>query len=103
MSGPASERVGGRTQLAIVVHGLLQKLRENVTIDWTITEIVRAKLRVVVGRILTTYGYLSESSEQATGRCWSRRSCCGGVAARPLGHAREVLLEDFASFRQKGR
>jgi type I restriction enzyme, R subunit len=29
----------------------------NVTIDWTVRENVRAKLRVIVKRILRKYGY----------------------------------------------
>ena len=56
VSRSATERVMGNTQLAIVAHELLEKLRENVTIDWTIKETVRAKLRVMVRRILKKYG-----------------------------------------------
>lgn len=41
-------------ELAVV---LTQKIRENATIDWTIKESVRAKLKVIVKRILRQYGY----------------------------------------------
>ena len=46
-------------------HGLMQaiacelvrSIRRNVTIDWTVKESVRAKLRVTVRRLLNKYGY----------------------------------------------
>jgi type I restriction enzyme R subunit len=59
-------QVMGDTQLAIIAHELLEKLRENVTIDWTIKETVRAKLRVMVRRILKKYGYPPDLCEEAT-------------------------------------
>ena len=41
-------------ELAVV---LTQKVRENVSIDWTIKENVKAKLKVIVKRLLRQYGY----------------------------------------------
>ena len=41
-------------ELAVV---LTQKVRENASIDWTIKESVRAKLKVIVKRLLRKYGY----------------------------------------------
>jgi len=38
----------------------------NVTIDWTVKESVRAKLRVLVKRILRKHGYPPDKQEQAT-------------------------------------
>ena len=43
-----------------------QTVRQNVTIDWTIKESVRAKLRTVVKRLLRKYGYPPDFQEQAT-------------------------------------
>jgi type I restriction enzyme R subunit len=37
-----------------------------VTIDWTVKESVRAKLRVIVKRILRKYGYPPDKQEAAT-------------------------------------
>ena len=45
---------------------MLEKLRENVTIDWTIKETVRAKVRVIVRRTLTKCGYSPDLCEEAT-------------------------------------
>ncbi|KXO78190.1 hypothetical protein AYL20_07375 [Acinetobacter venetianus] len=44
-------------ELAVV---LTESIRQNVTLDWTIKEAVRAKLRVIVKRLLKKYGYLPD-------------------------------------------
>jgi type I restriction enzyme R subunit len=41
-------------------------VRENATIDWTIREDVRAKLRVTVRRLLRQYGYPPDMEALAT-------------------------------------
>jgi len=41
-------------------------VRENVTVDWTARENVRAQLRVLVRRILRKYGYPPDKQEKAT-------------------------------------
>ncbi len=43
-----------------------ETVRRNVTIDWTVKESVRAKLRVIVKRILRKYGYPPDEQEAAT-------------------------------------
>lgn len=50
-------------ELAIV---LTQKVRENASIDWTIKESVRAKLKVIVKRLLRQYGYPPDMQLLAT-------------------------------------
>ena len=45
-------------QLTIIAHELLEKVRKNVTIDWTVKETVRAKLRAMVRRIFTECGFV---------------------------------------------
>jgi hypothetical protein len=40
--------------------------RDGVTIDWTVKESVRAKLRAMVKRILRKYGYPPDKQEKAT-------------------------------------
>jgi type I restriction enzyme R subunit len=41
-------------------------MRKSVTIDWTIKEAVRAKIRAMVKRILRNYDYPPDKQEQAT-------------------------------------
>ena len=50
-------------ELAVV---LTQKIRENASIAWTIKESVRAKLKVIVKRILRQYGYPPDMQLLAT-------------------------------------
>lgn len=50
-------------QLAIV---LTERVRQNATIDWTIKESVRAKLKVIVRRTLRQYGYPPDMQKLAT-------------------------------------
>ena len=50
-------------ELAVV---LTQKVRENASIDWTIKESVRAKLKVIIRRTLRFYGYPPDMQLLAT-------------------------------------
>ena len=59
-------KVLGDECLRLIAHELLATIRANVTIDWTAKESVRAKLRVMVKRILRKYGYPPDKQEQAT-------------------------------------
>jgi type I restriction enzyme R subunit len=56
----------GDETLRIIAQELVASVRRNVTIDWTVREDVRAKLRVLVKRILRRYGYPPDKQEKAT-------------------------------------
>jgi hypothetical protein len=43
----------------------LNKIKQNVSINWTIKETVRAKMRVLVKKILRKYGYPRDLQEAA--------------------------------------
>ncbi|MEA1048833.1 type I restriction endonuclease subunit R [Lamprobacter modestohalophilus] len=49
--------VMGNDQLKVIAHELLVQLQGNVTVDWAHRENARAKMRVLVKRILRKYGY----------------------------------------------
>ncbi len=49
-----------------IARELVQAVRRNVTIDWTVKESVRAKLRTLVKRLLRKYGYPPDKQEKAT-------------------------------------
>jgi type I restriction enzyme R subunit len=55
----------GNVSLKIIAHELLVSLRENVTVDWAHRASARAKLRVLVKRILKKYGYPPDLQEAA--------------------------------------
>jgi len=59
-------KVLGDETLKTIARELVQTVRQNVTIDWTVKESVRAKLRVIVKRILRKYGYPPDKQEVAT-------------------------------------
>jgi type I restriction enzyme R subunit len=59
-------KVLGDATLRTIAQELVKTVRQNVTIDWTVKETVRAKLRVMVRRILRKYGYPPDMQERAT-------------------------------------
>jgi len=59
-------RVLGDETLRTIARELVETVRNNVTIDWTLRENVRAQLRVLVKRVLRKYGYPPDKQEKAT-------------------------------------
>ena len=59
-------QVLGDETLRTIARELVDTVRKNVTIDWTLRESVRAQLRVMVRRILNLHGYPPDKQEQAT-------------------------------------
>lgn len=59
-------KVLGDETLRTIARELVDTVKQNVTIDWTVKESVRAKLRVIVKRILRKYGYPPDKQEVAT-------------------------------------
>lgn len=56
----------GDEKLRFIARELVETVRKNVTIDWTIRENVRAQLRVHVKCILRKHGYPPDMQERAT-------------------------------------
>jgi type I restriction enzyme R subunit len=56
----------GDETLRIIAQELVKTVRENTTIDWTVRENVRAKMRVMIKRILRRYGYPPDKQARAT-------------------------------------
>ena len=56
----------GDQVLRTIARELVEAVRRNVSIDWTVKESVRAKLRSLVKRILRKYGYPPDKQEKAT-------------------------------------
>ncbi len=59
-------KVLGDETLRNIARELVNTVRSNVTIDWTLRESVQAKLRVMVKRILRKYGYPPDKQKRAT-------------------------------------
>ena len=62
----SAKEVLGDKQLAVIAMEVLKSVRVNATIDWTLKENVRAKLRRDVKRILNKYGYPPDEQLIAT-------------------------------------
>ncbi len=61
----SSVRELGDETLAKIAHELTESLRQNVTVDWSNRDSVRAKLRLLVKRILRKYKYPPDQQEEA--------------------------------------
>ena len=59
-------QVLGDETLRAIAQELVQTVRNNITIDWTLRENVRARLRVLVRRTLSRRGYPPDKQEKAT-------------------------------------
>ncbi|OGB24094.1 MAG: DEAD/DEAH box helicase [Burkholderiales bacterium RIFCSPLOWO2_02_FULL_57_36] len=55
----------GDDKLKLVAAELVTQVRKSVTIDWTLREGARAKIRVMVKRILNKYGYPPDLQDEA--------------------------------------
>ena len=55
----------GDDKLNLIAHELLVSLRENISVDWAHRESARARMRVLVKRILRTYGYPPDLQDAA--------------------------------------
>ncbi len=56
----------GDETLRDITRELVETIRNNVTIDWTLCENVRANFRRLVSRILRKYGYPPDKQGKAT-------------------------------------
>ena len=56
----------GDATLKQIAQELVETVRRNATIDWNLRESARAKMRVMVKRLLRKYGYPPDKQEHAT-------------------------------------
>jgi type I restriction enzyme R subunit len=48
-----------------IARALVEKVKANTTIDWTVEESVQSKMRVIVKRILRKYGHPPDKQDKA--------------------------------------
>ena len=58
-------QVMGNEALKVIAHDLLVSLKGNITVDWSHRESARARMRVLVKRILRRYGYPPDLQDAA--------------------------------------
>jgi type I restriction enzyme R subunit len=56
----------GDAKLKLIAAELISQVKKSVTIDWTLRESARAKVKVMVKRILRKHGYPPDLQEEAT-------------------------------------
>lgn len=56
----------GSAELRVIAAELVTQIRKSVTIDWTVRESARAKIKVLVKRILKRHGYPPDLQEEST-------------------------------------
>ena len=56
----------GKDELKVIATELVTRVRKSVTIDWTLRESARAKIKVLVKRILRKHGYPPDLQDEAT-------------------------------------
>jgi type I restriction enzyme R subunit len=59
-------KILGDDALRTIARELVETVRRNVTIDWTVKDSARAKLRTLVRRVLRRHGYPPDKQERAT-------------------------------------
>ena len=59
-------KVLGDETLKLIARELVEAVRRNVTIDWTVRQSARAKLRTIVRRLLRKHGYPPDKQGKAT-------------------------------------
>jgi type I restriction enzyme R subunit len=72
-------KVLGDDTLRMIARELVDSVRKNLSIDWTVKESVRAKLRVIVKRILKKYGYPPDKQEAATNTVLQQAELLSGL------------------------
>ena len=80
-------KVLGDETLRQIAIDLVNTIRNNITIDWTVKENVRAKMRAAVKRLLRKYGYPPDKQEKATETVLEQAELLAKDATR------EVILE----------
>jgi type I restriction enzyme R subunit len=59
-------QVIGKDNLKVIATELVTQVRKSVTIDWTLRESARAKIKVLVKRILRKHGFPPDLQDEAT-------------------------------------
>jgi type I restriction enzyme R subunit len=88
----AVEVLGDET-LRTIARELVETVRRNVAIDWTIRENIRAHLRVLVKRVLRRYGYPPDKQEAATQLVLEQAAVLGleALEEEPAASSEEVV------------
>ncbi len=63
----------GNSELNVIATELVSRVRNSVTIDWTVRESARARIKVMVKKILRKYGLPPDLTMKPPRMYWHRR------------------------------
>jgi type I restriction enzyme R subunit len=98
-SNESAVEVLGDETLRTIARELVETVRRNVAIDWTLRENVRAHLRVLVKRVLRRHGYPPDKQESATQLVLEQ---AGVLGFEVLEEPEDVGAPDVLPFRRLG-
>lgn len=75
----------GDDKLKLIAHELLVSLRENVSVDWAHRDSARARMRVLVKRILRKYGYPPDLQDAAVQTVLQQAEALSSTWSMPRG------------------
>jgi type I restriction enzyme R subunit len=61
----SARQVMGESILRVIAHELVVSIKDNVSVDWMHRETARARMRVLVKRLLRKYGYPPDLQDAA--------------------------------------
>ena len=64
-SNKSAEELMGEEVLLHIAREIAEKLRKNITVDWSVRESVRARLRLLVKSLLRKYKYPPDQQDEA--------------------------------------
>ncbi len=84
-------QVMGDAKLRVIAHELLMRLKENITVDWAHRESARARLRVLVKRILRQYGYPPDLQDAAVQTVLAQAEALSAVWSLHAGTSERIV------------
>lgn len=80
----------GKDELKVIAAELVTQVRKSVTIDWTLRESARAKIKVLVKRILRKHGYPPDLQAKRSRPSSPKPSCFAPFGWREKDAPRET-------------
>lgn len=77
----------GDDKLKLIAHELMNSLRENVSVDWAHRSSARARMRVLVKKILRRYGYPPDLQDAAVQTVLQQAEALSSTWSQPLRSA----------------
>jgi len=74
----SARQVMGEPALRVIAHELVTSIKSNVSVDWMHREAARARMRVLVKRLLRKYGYPPDLQDAAVQKVLQQAEALSG-------------------------